>query len=71
MAIVSGTYWCAVCDSCGEHVDGDEGSFSLAETEDRAREDVERYDGRVEKDGSITCSVCIENEADQIGEQEK
>lgn len=68
MAIVSDTYWCAVCDSCGEHVDDDEGRFSLAETEDRAREDVERYDGRFEKDGSITCCSCIDDEPTQTGD---
>jgi len=67
MAIRSDTFFWAVCDRCGESItEGEEGGYLLHETEPRAREDVECYDGRIEADGTFTCCTCIEDGFEEV-----
>lgn len=63
MAVRSSFYYWPVCDRCEEPIGrNDDDLWPLSDTEARAREDVEYYDGRFEKDGSFTCADCIEDE---------
>jgi hypothetical protein len=56
--------WKLVCDKHGtEGFEGDEIVFRVAESEKDAREAVDLCGGRVEPDGSVLCSTCVEEES--------
>jgi hypothetical protein len=79
MAIEKDTYFKVVCDVCGEafpeHESG--GGYTLFNSEDEARREVEYADGEVRPDGKVHCGECVYekrtdkslSETDQPGEE--
>lgn len=62
MALEKGTYWKVVCDNGGpECFESDEIAWRVCESEQEGRAMVEDLGGRVEPDGRIFCSTCIED----------
>jgi hypothetical protein len=56
-----GTYWKLVCDVHGpEGFEGDAINYIVAESEKEGRELVEDRGGRIEPDGRVLCSACVE-----------
>jgi hypothetical protein len=71
MALEPGTYYKLACENCGpEGFAGDEIMWRVCESEEEARGCVEDCGGRVEEDGRVWCSTCIEEGEDHSEESQ-
>lgn len=67
--IEPGTYYKLSCDNCGpDGFEGDEIGYRVCESEKEAHETVKDCGGRVEDDGRVFCSTCIEEGEDHSEE---